>query len=109
MSLDALKTSWKSCRLVKYYKASVSPCTYFNLLPPPLQKDAFSDQWFLLERLTAREKEKALAKEVMKDIDQQVKEMMVHNNYNTQSPLSNPLAHSSVVLSSLDATFSLLK
>ena len=39
-------------------------------------KEAFSDQWFLLERLTAREKESGLAKDVLEGIDSQVKDML---------------------------------
>ncbi|CAI8010010.1 PTB domain-containing engulfment adapter protein 1 [Geodia barretti] len=41
-------------------------------------QEAFSDQWFLLERLTAREREAGLAKNVMETIDSQVKDMLVN-------------------------------
>lgn len=43
-------------------------------------QEAFSDQWFLLERLTAREKESGLAKNVLEGIDQQVKGMLVNTH-----------------------------
>ena len=46
-----------------------------TLLSSP--QDAFSDQWFLLERLTAREREAGLAKDVMDGIDSQVRDMLV--------------------------------
>jgi hypothetical protein len=39
-------------------------------------QDAFSDQWFLLERLTARERETGLAENVMEGIDNQVQDML---------------------------------
>jgi hypothetical protein len=39
-------------------------------------QEAFSDQWFLLERLTAREREAELAKNVMEGIDGQVQDML---------------------------------
>ena len=43
-----------------------------------VSQEAFSDQWFLLERLTAREREAGLAKNVMETIDSQVKDMLVN-------------------------------
>jgi hypothetical protein len=43
-------------------------------------QEAFSDQWFLLERLTAREKETGLAKDVLEGIDNQVKDMLVETD-----------------------------
>ena len=64
------------------YTTILSDLPYPYLLSPITlvlysSQDAFSDQWFLLERLTAREKETGLAKDVMEDIDSQVKEMVV--------------------------------
>jgi hypothetical protein len=44
-----------------------------------VSQEAFSDQWFLLERLTAREREAELAKNVMEGIDGQVQDMLVNN------------------------------
>ena len=61
------------------------PCSQlpliFSLLPCLVKKDAFSDEWFLLERLTAREKEGGIKKAVLKDIDQQVQGMLVRVKY----------------------------
>ena len=69
-------------------------------------QEAFSDQWFLLERLTARERETGLAKNVMEGIDGQVQDMLVreptcHPTGQPQEaylalPLYSPIPSSSV-------------
>ena len=69
-------------------------------------QEAFSDQWFLLERLTARERETGLAKNVMEGIDGQVQDMLVreptcHPTGQPQKaylalPLYSPIPSSSV-------------
>ena len=77
VSLDKLRTSFQS------YRSGPIPLAHFTVnsiaCPSTISplKDAFSDQWFLLERLTAREKESGLAKNVLEGIDQQVKSMLV--------------------------------
>ena len=74
MSSDRLKNSLEKCRSIGQFENSQIPL--FSL-HTPATKDAFSGQWFLLERLTARERESGLAKNVLEGIDSQVNDMLV--------------------------------
>lgn len=75
---------------ISLHSLSFLNCISLNYLSMSSLKDAFSDQWFLLERLTAREKESGLAKNVLEGIDQQVKLMLV--NVHITYPDSNCIA-----------------
>lgn len=78
VSLEKLRNSFQN------YRSETSIINLILNYPSTIHtsalKDAFSDQWFLLERLTAREKEKGLAKNVLEGIDQQVKCMLVNTH-----------------------------